>query len=244
MTARLLPCGEHAVLVEVDGLEEVLALDDAVRAAVASGDAAFAEVVDVVPAARTLLVVLGEGTELRSLREALPPLALRTLARPSPAASEAPGRTEGEAAVVEIRVHYDGPDLEEVCKLTGLSAREVVAAHTQTPWRVAFSGFAPGFAYLCGGDGRLQVPRRAEPRTSVPAGSVGLAGEFSAVYPRSSPGGWQLLGHTEAVLWDVERQPPALLQPGSVVRFVNAADSKVAGPTTTETQSSAEVSPA
>jgi KipI family sensor histidine kinase inhibitor len=257
MTARLLPCGEHAVLVEVDGLEEVLALDDAVRAAVASGDAAFAEVVDVVPAARTLLVVLGEGTDLRSLREALPPLALRTLARTDPAAPDAARRTDppgvldaadgsgqGEAAVVEIRVHYDGPDLEEVCKLTGLSAREVVAAHTQTPWRVAFSGFAPGFAYLCGGDGRLQVPRRAEPRTSVPAGSVGLAGEFSAVYPRSSPGGWQLLGHTEAMLWDVERQPPALLQPGSVVRFVDAADSKVGGPTTTDTQSRAEVSSA
>ena len=106
-------------------------------------------------------------------------------------------------------------------ELTGLTPDEVVAAHTGTPWRVAFAGFAPGFAYLFGGDARLQVSRRSEPRTSVPAGSVGLAGEFSAVYPRSSPGGWQLLGHTDATLWDVDRQPPSLLQPGSVVHFVD-----------------------
>jgi len=130
---------------------------------------------------------------------------------------------QGTPDAVEILVHYDGPDLDEVCELTGLTRAEVVAAHTQTPWRVAFAGFSPGFAYLFGGDSRLQVPRRNEPRTSVPAGSVGLAGEFSAVYPRSSPGGWQLLGHTEAILWDVGHQPPALLQPGSLVQFVDAA---------------------
>jgi KipI family sensor histidine kinase inhibitor len=111
-----------------------------------------------------------------------------------------------------------------VSELTALAPHEVVVAHTQTPWRVAFAGFAPGFAYLAGGDSRLRVPRRSEPRTTVPAGSVGLAGEFSAVYPRASPGGWQLLGHTDATLWDVERQPPALLQPGSAVRFVDVGD--------------------
>jgi biotin-dependent carboxylase-like uncharacterized protein len=96
----------------------------------------------------------------------------------------------------------------------------VVAAHTGTPWRVGFGGFAPGFAYLTGGDPRLHVARRAEPRTSVPAGSVGLAGEFSGVYPRSSPGGWQLIGRTDAVLWDAARTPPALLSAGAQVRFV------------------------
>jgi KipI family sensor histidine kinase inhibitor len=118
---------------------------------------------------------------------------------------------------VEIEVVYDGPDLDEVGTLTGLGADGVVAAHTGTPWRVAFGGFAPGFAYLAGGDPRLEVTRRSKPRTSVPAGSVGLAGEFSGIYPRSSPGGWQLIGRTDAVLWDLDRG--ALLQPGSTVRF-------------------------
>jgi KipI family sensor histidine kinase inhibitor len=217
VSRRLLTCGEHAVLVEVDGLEEVLALDGAVRAAVKAatvGDA-FADVVDVVPAARTLLLVVHEGADVTPVRTTL-----QTLPAESPADASTPG-DDTTHHVVEILVHYDGPDLDEVSRLTGLAPCEVVAAHTQTPWRVAFSGFAPGFAYLVGGDGRLQVPRRSEPRTSVPAGSVGLAGEFSAVYPRSSPGGWQLLGHTDAALWDVGRDPPALLQPGSVVRFVD-----------------------
>ncbi|MET0756929.1 MAG: carboxyltransferase domain-containing protein, partial [Mycobacterium sp.] len=95
----------------------------------------------------------------------------------------------------------------------------VVAAHTETPWRVGFGGFAPGFAYLVGGDERLNVPRQSEPRTKVPTGSVALAGEFSGVYPRESPGGWQLIGRTDAVLWDVDRDKPALLTPGMWVQF-------------------------
>ena len=117
---------------------------------------------------------------------------------------------------------YDGPDLAEVARLTGLGEDEVVAAHAGTPWRVAFGGFAPGFAYLVGGDPRLQVPRRDEPRTRVPAGAVGLAGEFSGVYPRESPGGWQLIGRTDAVMWDLDRDPPALLAAGLTVRFTQA----------------------
>jgi len=213
MSRRLLPCGEHAVLVELDGLEEVLALDGAVRAAVEARDTAFADVVDVVPAARTLLLVVREGTDVTPVRTAL-----STLSADGPVGTS----RRGTPLEVEILVHYDGPDLDEVAQLTGLAPGEVVAAHTQAPWRVAFAGFSPGFAYLVGGDHRLQVPRRGEPRTVVPAGSVGLAGEFSAVYPRSSPGGWQLLGHTDAILWDVDRRPPALLQPGSVVRFIDA----------------------
>lgn len=232
MSRRLLTCGEHAVLVELDGLEEVLALDDAVRAVVEAGDPAFAGVLDIVPAARTLLVVVSDRARLPSVHSALATLAPGTPARSRQPASKMPDHEgagtpadesrPGEPVVIEISVHYDGPDLDEVAELTGMSPAEVVAAHTQTPWRMAFAGFAPGFGYLCGGDSRLQVPRRSEPRTSVPAGSVGLAGEFSAVYPRSSPGGWQLLGHTEAILWDVDRRPPALIQPGSVVRFVDA----------------------
>ena len=132
------------------------------------------------------------------------------------------GTAAPEGAVVEVAVHYDGPDLAEVADLTGLTPAEVVDAHTGTPWTVAFGGFAPGFGYLVGGDPRLRVPRREVSRPSVPAGSVGLAGEFSGVYPRPSPGGWQLIGSTDAVLWDVERDPPALLAPGTTVRFVDA----------------------
>jgi KipI family sensor histidine kinase inhibitor len=123
---------------------------------------------------------------------------------------------------VEIPVTYDGPDLDDVAVLTGLTRDGVVAAHTGTDWRVGFGGFAPGFAYLVGGDPRLRVPRRSEPRTRVPAGAVGLAGEFSGIYPRESPGGWQLLGTTDVVLWDADREPPALLVPGTIVRFVEA----------------------
>ena len=212
MTRHLLPCGEHAVLVELDGLEEVLALDEAVRTAISAGHAAFGNVVDVVPAARTLLLVVHEGTDVAPLRAALAALPV----------GAAVAATPGAHAVAEIAVHYDGPDLDQVCDLTGLDREEVVAAHTRTPWRVAFAGFAPGFAYLTGGDPRLQVPRRGEPRTSVPPGSVALAGGYSAVYPRSSPGGWQLIGHTDVAVWDVDRDPPALLRPGAVVRFVEA----------------------
>lgn len=221
MSRRLLTCGEHAVLVELDGLVEVLALDEALRAAMEEGDSAFAAVVDLVPAARTLLLVLREGADLTPVRAGLATLPPPQSKGSGSSSATDDARIEGMPEV-EIVVHYDGPDLDEVCELTGLACDEVVAAHTGTPWRVAFAGFSPGFAYLCGGDSRLQVPRRSDPRTSVPAGSVGLAGEFSAVYPRSSPGGWQLLGHTEALLWDVHRQPPAMLQPGSAVRFVDA----------------------
>jgi KipI family sensor histidine kinase inhibitor len=201
---RLLPFGDAALLVEVDGLPEVLALTAAVRDARPTG------VLDVVPAARTVLVVVEPGTNLAGLERTVIELS-------GPALSGSIEPSEGET--VEVAVVYDGPDLVEVARLTGLGEDEVVAAHTATPWRVAFGGFAPGFAYLSDGDPRLTVPRRDEPRTAVPTGSVGLAGEYSGVYPRSSPGGWQLIGRTDAVLWDAERDPPALLTPGGFVRF-------------------------
>jgi KipI family sensor histidine kinase inhibitor len=196
---KVLPCGDAALLVEVEGLPEVLALADAVRAEPPVG------VLDIVPAARTVLLTLEPGTDLAAARKAVLALPVE------------PGRVHADRDPVEIEVVYDGPDLEEVGELTGLGAEGVVAAHTGTPWLVAFGGFAPGFAYLAGGDPRLNVPRRSEPRTTVPAGAVGLAGEFSGIYPRSSPGGWQLIGHTDAVLWDLDRG--ALLQPGGSVRF-------------------------
>ncbi|WP_308279774.1 5-oxoprolinase subunit B family protein [Phycicoccus mangrovi] len=207
---QVLPAGEHAVLVEAPGLAEVLALADAVRSAVARGGAPWSEVTDVVPAARTLLLV-GDRLDPTVVADAV-----RRLAAGVSADASAPAHGD----VVEVPARYDGPDLDEVARLTGLSAWEVVAAHTGTPWRVAFGGFAPGFAYLVGGDPRLRVPRRDTPRPSVPAGSVGLAGEFSGVYPRASPGGWRLIGTTDVVLWAADREPPALLRPSGLVRFV------------------------
>jgi KipI family sensor histidine kinase inhibitor len=205
----LLSCGEHAVLVEVGGLDEVLAFSSAVREAVAAGTPGFTGVIDIVPAATTVLVVVDDEATIEPVRQALSTL-------PVAVGGDVPTGDQ----VIEIPVHYDGPDLAEVAELSGLSVQDVIAAHTGTDWRVAFCGFAPGFAYLGWGDPRLAVPRRREPRTSVPAGSVALAGEFSAIYPRSSPGGWQLIGHTETVVFDIAREPPALLQPGVAVRFV------------------------
>jgi KipI family sensor histidine kinase inhibitor len=199
----VLDYGDQALMLQCGSTAEVLAWVDALRGAALPG------VIDMVPAARTVLVKLDnprfQGVTRRRLRK------MRVTAD-----VEAPA---DRTADVVIDVVYDGPDLAEVASHAGLTAAQVIDAHTATMWRVGFSGFAPGFAYLVDGDARLRVPRRSEPRTSVPAGSVALAGEFSAIYPRQSPGGWQLIGHTDAVLWDLERSNPALLTQGMWVRF-------------------------
>jgi KipI family sensor histidine kinase inhibitor len=211
---RVTDYGDAAVLLQFDSTAEVLAWADVVRHADLLG------VVDVVPASRTVLIKLDGPRYQGVARQQLSKL---RLAPESLEQTAAP--IDGRADVV-IDVVYDGADLGEVADLTGLAPREVVAAHTQTPWRVGFAGFAPGFGYLVGGDERLKVPRRSEPRTKVPIGAVGLAGEFSGVYPRESPGGWQLIGHTseeQAALWDVDRDPPALLTPGQWVQFREAS---------------------
>ena len=202
--------GDKALLLEFDNTDEVLAWADAIR------DAELLGVLDIVPASRTVLIKLAGPRYQPPTRQRLGKLLVAPEAV-SLSSAPADGRAD-----VQIDVVYDGPDLDEVARLTGLTADEVVAAHTGTPWRVGFGGFAPGFAYLIGGDSRLEVGRRAEPRTKVPAGSVGLAGEFSGVYPRESPGGWQLIGRTaadQAALWDVDREKPALLTPGMWVAF-------------------------
>ena len=212
LPVTVLPMGTGGLLVEVTDLAAVLTLDAALRPLAAGGSGPWAAVTDVVPAARTVLLVTpgpadhgALAAEVRRVASGLDPL-------------ERP--IDHDADAVEVPVVYDGPDLEEVARLTGLSPEAVVRAHTSTPWRVAFGGFAPGFAYLVGGDPRLVVPRRPSPRAAVPAGAVGLAGEFSGIYPRASPGGWQLLGTTDLTLWDERRDPPALLTPGRAVRFV------------------------
>ncbi|WP_418059529.1 5-oxoprolinase subunit B family protein [Pimelobacter simplex] len=199
---NLVPYGDRGLLVELPGTAEVVACADALRA----DPAAAGLLLDVVPGARTVLLVARPGVGVDRLRALVP------VAASAPAAV-------AEGPELTVPVVYDGPDLAAVARLTGLDEAAVVAAHTGTPWRVAFGGFAPGFAYLVGGDPRLRVPRRPEPRTQVPAGAVGLAGEFSGIYPRASPGGWQLLGRTGLVLWDLDRDPPALLAAGATVRF-------------------------
>ena len=199
--------GDRALLIDCVSTGEAVTLAEALRREAIPG------VADIVAGARTVLVTVTDPADLGSVRALL-------AGRPMPPPN--PPRAPGTADVV-IEVVYDGPDLTAVAALLGMNIEEVVAAHTGTPWRVGFGGFAPGFAYLVDGDPRLNVPRRSDPRTQVPAGSVALAGEFSGIYPRASPGGWQLIGRTDAVLWDIDREPPPLLTPGMWVRFHDVA---------------------
>jgi KipI family sensor histidine kinase inhibitor len=201
--------GDRALLLECDSTSEVLAYAAVLREAGITG------VTDIVPGARTVLVTLTDPDRQAPARKRVAEFEIA-----SPAKSVRPVDPD-----VVIDVIYDGADLAEVAALVGMDTDDVVAAHTGTLWRVGFGGFAPGFAYLVDGDPRLSVPRRDEPRTRVPAGSVALAGEFSGVYPRESPGGWRLIGRTDAVLWDVDRAQPALLTPGMWVGF-RAADAQ------------------
>jgi KipI family sensor histidine kinase inhibitor len=203
---RVLPVSLGAVLVELADLDETLALAASLRAAPPVG------LIEAIPAARTLMLRFRpRETDAARLAQ---DLAARDLA------ATAPGRREGR--LVEIPVRYDGEDLAEVAELTGMSVEEVIARHQASEFTVAFCGFAPGFAYLVGGDPALAPPRRRTPRTRIPAGAVALAGPFSGVYPQSSPGGWQIIGATQLAMWDAARDPPALLQPGFKVRFVAA----------------------
>jgi KipI family sensor histidine kinase inhibitor len=199
---RLRPAGARGLLVEVDELETVHRLHAALRAL------ELPWVVELVPGYRTVLVVAdpARAEALDELAAELPTLEL-------PPAEEVAGEP------VEIPVSYDGEDLPEVARLTGLDAEEVVRRHTAPQYTVAFLGFSPGFPYLVGLDPALEVPRRDTPRTSIPAGSVGLAGGQTGIYPTASPGGWQLIGRTDVPLFDPDRDPPALLAPGSRLRF-------------------------
>lgn len=199
----VLDYGDQALLLQFDSTAEVLAWAAALR------ETAMPGVLDIVPAARTVLLKLDGPRRQSAIRRRL-----RELRVTRDAVATVP---RGEATVIDVV--YDGADLAEVADRTGLTTAQVIEAHSATPWQVGFCGFAPGFAYLVGGDPRLVVPRRSEPRSAVPAGAVGLAGEFTGIYPRRSPGGWQLIGHTDAALWDIDRPEPALLTPGIWVQF-------------------------
>ncbi|GHH21559.1 5-oxoprolinase subunit PxpB [Streptomyces lanatus] len=204
---RALPVGDDALLVEVSSGEEAQALHTELLRRRAEGTLSVREIV---PAARTVLLDgLADPARLAS--------ELTT--------SEVPPVPRRARAAVELPVRYDGPDLADVAAHWGVSPREVARIHAGTEFSVAFCGFAPGFGYLTGLPQRYDVPRRATPRTAVPAGAVALAGPYTGVYPRSSPGGWQLIGTTDSVLWDHTRVPAALLSPGTRVRFVPVGSS-------------------
>ncbi|MDN5844303.1 MAG: allophanate hydrolase subunit 1, partial [Alcaligenaceae bacterium] len=206
---RFLPAGDCALLVELDSLEQTLALFHAIEQNPPPG------VQDLVPAARTVLVQY-QPAELssRQLAAYIQGLAGQGAHVPQAVSADRSDR------LVDIPVRYQGEDLDWVAQRLGMSRAEVIERHTGTEFQAAFAGFAPGFIYLAGGDPCFHgMPRRSTPRTRVPAGSVAVAGDFSAVYPSDSPGGWQLLGVTSCQMWDLARAEPALVQPGFRVRF-------------------------
>ncbi|BFO56753.1 5-oxoprolinase subunit PxpB [Acidovorax sacchari] len=202
---RFLPVNLDALLVELDDLQQTLALHASLQRDPIAG------IEELVPAARTVLVRYRPAAQsFAALVEAI-------------ARRDVRGAAQRSDTLVEIPVRYDGEDLAEVAQRLGITPDEVVRRHTGSEYTVAFTGFAPGFGYLAGGDPSLDVPRRTTPRTRIPAGAVGLAGTFSGVYPQASPGGWQIIGTTPVAMWDIDRDPPALLQPGARVRFVDIA---------------------
>jgi KipI family sensor histidine kinase inhibitor len=202
---RLRPAGPYAIVAEVADVAQAQALYAALRAA----DGLDA-LVDLVPAARTVLAVVRPTAEGRACLDRLASIV----------DSWSPGGAAPDGGpLVELPVRYDGADLADTAGLLGMTPDDLVRRHAGAAYQVAFCGFAPGFGYLTGLPPDLHVPRLETPRVRVPAGAVGLAGEFCGVYPRESPGGWRLLGRTDAVLWDAAREPAALLVPGTRVRF-------------------------
>ncbi|MFF2242743.1 5-oxoprolinase/urea amidolyase family protein [Arthrobacter sp. NPDC058130] len=202
--------GTRAVLAELSGTPDVLALQALLLEKPLPGQQ------DVLAAAETVLVTSDSPASARRIATRLLQLDLT-----------APVQRDGELVVIDTV--YDGEDLAEVGQLTGLGTEGVIAAHSGQVWTVAFAGFAPGFGYMVGENQQLEVPRRSSPRTAVPAGSVALAGNYSAVYPRRSPGGWQLIGRTNARMWDLDRAQPALAAPGHRVQFRPVRDAVTLG---------------
>jgi len=209
--------GEAALFVETGTPERAQALAASLHASAIDG------VVGIVPGLASVLVETDPlGPDPGSIREAVAAL-LGLLTEPA-----VRGRRR------TIPVLYDGPDLAAVAELCGLAQKEVLARHAATELRVLFDGFAPGFAYLGELPNELRVPRLETPRTRTPAGSVGIAGPMSGVYPAELPGGWRIIGRTSVTLFDPRRDPPAYLAPGDSVRFepIEAAewDARVGAP--------------
>lgn len=199
---RFLAVNLSHFLVELSSLEETLALFDSLKAEPAAG------IEEIIPAARTLLI------RFQPLQTDMRRIAMDMTRRPLALAAQR------QAQVIIIPVHYQGEDLAYLADVLGISIPQVIQHHQESIWKVAFTGFAPGFAYLASPDWLWQIPRRSSPRTRIPPGSVAVAGGFSGVYPQASPGGWQLIGHTDLAMWDLNRASPALLTPGAQVQFI------------------------
>lgn len=204
---RFLPVRDDALLIELKDLDQTLSVFEALARRTLPG------VNELVPGARTILVCYRPSAITpEQIVAAVEQLDLTSKSTPP-------------APLVEIEVNYDGEDLADVALLLGMSPQKIIDLHTGSQYTVGFTGFAPGFAYLTGGHPLLNVPRRDSPRTRIPAGAVALGGAFSGIYPRQSPGGWQLIGSTLAPMWDLKRLLPALLQPGDRVRFIDVTGS-------------------
>lgn len=216
MALAIKPLGDAAVIVDVTAtpidaaevLHTVMALHSAIMTAIHTEQ--LAGVVDVIPAAETIVVTVDPAR--------LTPAQATEVIKGLPVSVSVSALTP--PTTIEIPVTYDGVDLADVARSLNVTTGELISIHTSTSWVAAFGGFAPGFMYLTAAQYPLQVPRHSSPRTAIPAGSVGLAGGFSAVYPQQSPGGWQIIGITREVMWDSNRDRPSLIQPGDAVRFV------------------------
>jgi KipI family sensor histidine kinase inhibitor len=201
--------GRTAVLVELDSAEEAADLHARLAAQPVDG------LVETMPGLHTVLIRF-DPAATDPVRLAHRLAEIWAVPASDGDAADRPGDELG------VRVDYAGPDLDEVAQRTGMSTDEVVAAHQGRRYRIVLVGMAPGFYFLAGGDPRLRVPRRSSPRVDVPKGAVGLAGEFTGIYPRTGPGGWQLIGRAVDELWHPTRLPAALLSPGTAIRFVAA----------------------
>ena len=203
----LSPLGDHGIRVHLAGGSPLVVAETIVAAEIP-------HIEDVLPAAETVLVTLTEHADLAEVTRRLASLDL----------ARAPEDGAGEPAdELVVPVRYDGPDLQGVADLLDMSPEALVRRHIDATWRCAFVGFSPGFGYLRADRPHRPVPRRDQSRPRIPPGSVGLADAFSGIYPRASPGGWQLIGSTDVVLWDLDRPEPAVIRPGTTVRFVDAA---------------------
>lgn len=209
---RFLPVNLGALLVELTTLEQAIALHRNLI------DEPIDGITQMLPAARTVLI------EYDPLYVSSPQLAQMISQRSFEQSSLSLGK------LVEIDVEYNGCDLDEVAEYLRLPVNALIDWHTETQFQVAFTGFAPGFAYLKSLETSLVVPRRDTPRAKIPMGSVALAGEFSGIYPKDSPGGWQLIGQTSQAMWDLNRVRPALLEPGDRVQFVSRQKVAIAMP--------------
>lgn len=198
---RILPASDRVLLAEYENLEAVLGHFAALEAA------QLTSVRELIPAASTIMVhydpAIATAAELAAQIRQIPPV----------------NHTRNDLEMVTIDVVYTGEDIDEVATSLDVGVDELIRRHTGATWTGAFAGFAPGFVYCAGDDPLFDVARRSSPRTRIPAGSVAVASHFSAIYPRESPGGWQLIGHTAQRMWDLDRETPAAIQPGQQVRY-------------------------